>query len=49
MMSGYPSKPSTLAFDETGTLLATGGSEIVTVWVWGMALKEPILAPSNFM
>ena len=25
MMSGYPTKPSALAFDDTGTLLATGG------------------------
>lgn len=32
MMSGYPGKPSALAFDETGTLLATGGGEAVTVW-----------------
>jgi len=32
MMSGYPAKPSALAFDETGTLLATGGGEAVTVW-----------------
>ena len=32
MMSGYPAKPSALAFDDTGTLLATGGGEEVTVW-----------------
>ena len=32
MMSGYPAKPSPLAFDDTGTLLATGGGEAVTVW-----------------
>lgn len=32
MMSGYPQKPSTLAFDETGSFLATGGSEQVTIW-----------------
>ena len=32
MMSGYPGKPSALAFDDTGTLLATGGGEAVTVW-----------------
>ncbi len=32
MMSGYPAKPSALAFDDTGTLLATGGGEVVTVW-----------------
>lgn len=32
MMSGYPGKPSALAFDETGTLLATSGGETVTVW-----------------
>ena len=32
MMSGYAAKPSALAFDDTGTLLATGGGEAVTVW-----------------
>ena len=32
MMSGYSGKPSALAFDDTGTLLATGGGEAVTVW-----------------
>ena len=32
MMSGYPGKPSALAFDKTGTLLATGGGVAVTVW-----------------
>ncbi len=32
MMSGYPTKPSALAFDDAGTLLATGGGESVTVW-----------------
>jgi len=32
MMSGYPGKPSALAFDDTGMLLATGGGEAVTVW-----------------
>ena len=32
MMSGYPGKPSALAFDSTGTLLATGGGVAVTVW-----------------
>ena len=31
-MTGYPAKPSQLAFDYTGTVLATGGSERVTVW-----------------
>ena len=31
-MSGYPSKPSALAFDDTGALSATGGEEAVTVW-----------------
>ncbi len=31
-MSGYPAKPSALAFDDTGTFLATGGGEAVTVW-----------------
>ena len=32
MMSGYPGKPSALAFDDAGTLLATGGGDDVTVW-----------------
>ena len=32
MMSGYPVKPSALAFDDSGALLATGGGEAVTVW-----------------
>lgn len=32
MMSGYPGKPSALAFDSSGTVLATGGGEQVTVW-----------------
>ncbi|MCY4111980.1 MAG: PQQ-binding-like beta-propeller repeat protein [Chloroflexi bacterium] len=32
MMSGYSAKPSALAFDDTGTLWATGGGEAVTVW-----------------
>jgi len=31
-MTGYPGKPSHLAFDSTGTVLATGGSDRVTVW-----------------
>jgi len=31
-MSGYPGKPTALSFDGTGTLLATGGGETVTVW-----------------
>ena len=31
-MTGYLGKPSQLAFDQTGTVLATGGSERVTVW-----------------
>ena len=31
-MSGYRAKPSALSFDETGTLLATGGGDAVTVW-----------------
>ncbi len=31
-MFGYPAKPSALAFDDTNTLLATGGGEAVTVW-----------------
>jgi WD40 repeat protein len=32
MMSGYPGKPSVLAFDDTGMLLATSGGQTVTVW-----------------
>ena len=32
MMSGYPGKPSALAFDDAGTLLATGGGARVTIW-----------------
>jgi len=32
MMSGYPGKPSALAFDDSGALLATGGGNAVTVW-----------------
>ena len=32
MMSGYAGKPSALAFDDAGTLLATGGGDSVTVW-----------------
>ena len=32
MMSGYPGKPSALAFDDAGAVLATGGGEAVTVW-----------------
>ena len=32
MMSGYPAKPSALAFDETGLLLATSGGEAIMVW-----------------
>ena len=32
MMRGYPGKPTNLTFDSSGTLLATGGSEAVTVW-----------------
>ena len=32
MMSGYPGKPSALAFDDAGILLATGGGDVVTVW-----------------
>ncbi len=31
-MFGYPAKPSALAFDDTNTLLATGGGPTVTVW-----------------
>ena len=32
MMAGYPGKPASLAFDATGTLLATSGTSDVTVW-----------------
>lgn len=32
MMSGYPRKPSALAFDDSGAFLATGGGEAITVW-----------------
>lgn len=32
MMSGYPGKPSALAFDSSGTVLATGGGPAITVW-----------------
>ena len=32
MISGYPGKPSALAFDDSGNLLATGGGDEVTVW-----------------
>ncbi len=32
MMSGYPGKPSALAFNDSGTLLATGGGDAITVW-----------------
>ena len=32
MMQGYPTKPDSLAFDYTGTLLATGGSDTALVW-----------------
>ena len=31
-MTGYPGKPSHLSFDDSGTLLATSGSERITVW-----------------
>lgn len=32
MMAGYPCKPTALAFNEGGALLATGGGQKVTVW-----------------
>jgi len=32
MIEGYPGKPSALAFNDAGTLLATGGGDDVTVW-----------------
>ncbi len=31
-MTGYPGKPSQLAFDQSGHLLATGGSDQIVVW-----------------
>lgn len=31
-MAGYPVKPAALSFDSTGSILATGGGEAVTVW-----------------
>ena len=31
-MTGYPGKPSQLAFDQGGQFLATGGSDQITVW-----------------
>ena len=31
-MSGYQGKPRSLSFDNSGILLATGGSDRVTVW-----------------
>jgi len=31
-LTGYLGKPSSLAFDDTSTLLATGGGDVVTVW-----------------
>ena len=31
-MTGYPGKPSHLSFDDSGKLLATSGSERITVW-----------------
>ena len=31
-MTGYPGKPSHLSFDDSGMLLATSGSERITVW-----------------
>lgn len=40
MMSGYPKKPSTLAFDDSGMLLATSGGETVTVWSFELGTPE---------
>ena len=31
-MTGYPGKPSQLAFDQSGQFLATGGSDQIIVW-----------------
>lgn len=31
-MTGYPARPTALAFDARGELLATGGGEAITVW-----------------
>ena len=39
-MTGYPGKPSHLSFDDSGKLLATSGSERITVWSFiGMVLR----------
>ncbi len=35
MMSGYPLKPSTIAWSHDSALLATGGGEEITVWEFG--------------
>lgn len=40
MMSGYSSKPLALAFDPSGSLLATGGSTAVTVWCFSAGGPE---------
>lgn len=32
MIEGYAGKPSALAFNDAGTLLATGGGDDITVW-----------------
>ena len=50
MMSGYSAKPSSLSFDHSGVLLATGGGERVTVWsLMATAQKEPYLESWNFI
>ena len=40
MMAGYPGKPSAIAFDDTGTFLATGGGDAATVWCFRGAGPE---------
>ena len=46
MMSGYPGKPSSLAFDSTGKLLATSGSSVITVWSFNDGVQR-VLAQGN--
>ena len=49
MMSGYPTKPSNLAFDHMD-LVGNWGSEIVLVWSFeGDGPEGPILVSCRFM